>query len=164
MKKLLLGILFTCTTCLCFGQKNLISYEDLKYLLHNNIMEADTFLMAKGYTLASKNIKTKNREYTLPIKGGTHVNITLRADGKKLYMEIETNELEQYNLINNSISQYLNKEGSIGDVQVYAIKNFCNIYITVSDTMPYDPLKKDYVMQIIPDKNVTAYDWFNYSK
>ncbi|MDB5118306.1 MAG: hypothetical protein JWQ79_3798 [Mucilaginibacter sp.] len=158
MKKLLLGILFTCSACVCFGQKNLISYEDLKYLLHNNQEQNDTFLTAKGFTVTVKNNKTKNREYNLAIKGNTHVTINMRADGKKQFMEIETNELEQYNLLNNSISQYLNKESSIGDVQVYAIKNLCNIYITVTDTMPYDPLKREYTMQVVPDKNVTAYD------
>lgn len=158
MKTLFVCLLFTCISCLCFGQKSLISYEDLKYLLHNNIMEADTFLTAKGYTVAVKNNKTKNREYTLPIAGGTHVTIGIRADGKKIYMELETNDLGQYTLLNNSISQYLNKEALIDDVQIYAIKNLCNIYITVNDTMPYDPLKRDYVMQIVPDKNVTAFD------
>jgi|ERR1700761_7699015 len=158
MKKLLMGILFTCTTCLCFGQKNLISYEDLKYLLHNNLQEDDNFLAAKGYKAEIKNDKTKTREYNMQLQGNTHVTLTIRADGKKQYMEIETDDVTQYNLINNSISQYLNKEGSIGDVQTYWVKNLCNIYITVTDTKPYNPLKKDYVMQIVPDKHVTTYD------
>jgi predicted house-cleaning NTP pyrophosphatase (Maf/HAM1 superfamily) len=158
MKKLLLGILFTCTTCLCFGQKNLISYEDLKYLLHNTLQEGDTFLSAKGYKVEAKNDKAKTREYSMQLQGNTHVMLTMRADGKKQYMEIETDDVTQYNLINNSISQYINKEGSIGDVQTYWVKNLCNIYITVTDTKPYNPLKKDYVMQIVPDKHVVAYD------
>jgi hypothetical protein len=157
MKKLLMGIFFTCTTCLCFGQKNLISYEDLKYLLHNNLQDDDAFLAAKGYK-AEINDKAKTREYNMQLQGNTHVTLTIRADGKKQYMEIETDDVTQYNLINNSISQYLNKEGSIGDVQTYWIKNLCNIYITVTDTKPYNPLKKDYVMQIVPDKHVTTYD------
>ena len=157
MKKLLIGIFFTCTTCLCFGQKNLISYEDLKYLLHNNLQEDDNFLAAKGYK-AEINDKAKTREYNMQLQGNTHVTLTIRADGKKQYMEIETDDVTQYNLINNSISQYLNKEGSIGDVQTYWVKNLCNIYITVTDTKPYNPLKKDYVMQIVPDKHVTTYD------
>ena len=105
MKNLVLAVLLTCSTCVCFGQKNLISYEDLKYILHNNLQKADTFLMAKGYTLALKNTKTNNRVYTLPIKGGTHINVSLRADGKRLFMELETNAMEQYDLLNNSISQ-----------------------------------------------------------
>jgi hypothetical protein len=158
MKKILLSIVFICSGILCFAQTNLISYEDMKYLLHNNLLHADTFLMAKGYTVRSKNDKTKNREYVLPINGGTHVDLTLRADGKKLFMEIETNEISQYNLINNSISQYINKAGSIGDVQTYTVKDLCNIYITVTDAVPYDPMKKDYDMQIVADKNVTAYN------
>lgn len=158
MKKIVFIAIFIFSAGLCFGQKNLISYEDLKYILHNNLQKADTFLMAKGYTLTVKNTKTQNREYILSIKGGTHVSINLRADGKKIFMELETNELEQYNLINNSISQYIHKSGMVGDIQTYAVKNLGNIYISVTDTMPYDPLKKDYVMQIVADKNITAYD------
>jgi hypothetical protein len=158
MKNLQFTLLLTCCSCFCFAQKSLLSYEDIKYLLHNNLHQADTFLMAKGYTLVQKNIKTNNRQYTLPIKGGTHVTVTMRADGKKLFMELETTAVEQYDLLNSSISQYIHKESTIGDVQIFEIKNLCNIYITVTDTMPYDPLKRDYVMQIIPDKNITAYD------
>ncbi|MDB4926489.1 hypothetical protein [Mucilaginibacter sp.] len=158
MKNLVLAVLLTCSTCVCFGQKSLISYEDLKYILHNNLQRADTFLMAKGYTLTLKNTKTNNRIYTLSIKGGSHVNVSLRADGKRLFMELETNAMEQYDLLNNSISQYIHTKGAIGDIQTYVIKNLCEIYITTNDTMPYDPLKKDYVVQIISDKNITAYD------
>jgi len=134
----------------------LISYEDMKYILHNNLLHADTFLMSKGYTLKVKDDKKKTREYTLAIKGGTHVDLTLRADGKRLFIDLETNELGQYNLINNSISQYINKAGSTADVQTYVIKDLCSIYITVNDTMPYDPMKRDYDMQIVADKSVTA--------
>jgi len=158
MKTTLLTATLIFSSIFCFAQTNLISYEDLKYLLHNNLLQADTFLMAKGYTLKSKNDKTKNREYNLPIKGGTFVSLHLRADGKKLFIDMETNELSQYNLINNSISQYLNKAGSTGDVQTYTIKDLCNIYITVTDMVPYDPIRKDYDMQIVADKNVTAYN------
>jgi hypothetical protein len=127
-------------------------------MLHNNLEQADTFLTAKGYVTIAKSIKTKNRTYKLNIKGGTFVKLTMRADGKKQFIELETNELAQYTLINNSISQYINNEGSIGDIQTYVIKDLCNIYITVNDTQPYDPLKKNYVMQIVPDKNVMAFD------
>ena len=134
----------------------MISYEDMKYILHNNLLHADTFLMSKGYTLKVKDDKKKTREYTLAIKGGTHVDLTLRADGKRLFIDLETNELGQYNLINNSISQYINKAGSTADVQTYVIKDLCSIYITVNDTMPYDPMKRDYDMQIVADKSVTA--------
>lgn len=158
MKSIFLTITFVFSGLFCFAQSNLVSYEDLKYLLHNNIAHADTFFTAKGYALKLKNDKTKNREYYLSIQGGTYVKVHLRADGKKLFMEIETNELSQYNLINNSISQYINKAGSVGDVQTYNVKDLCSIYITVSDTVPYSPIRKDYDMQIVADKNVTAYN------
>jgi hypothetical protein len=158
MKKLLLSMLFSCIAITCFGQKNLISYEDLKFLLHNNLEQADTFLVAKGYSAIKKVFKKKTATYRNVISGGTFVNLALRADGRKQFIELETNDLNQYTLINNSISQYLNTEGSIGDVQTYTIKNLCNIYITVNDVMPYNPLKRNYLMQVVPDKSVTAYD------
>jgi len=158
MKKLLFSLIFSCPVGLCFGQQNLISYEDIKFLLHNNLAQADTFLTAKGYSITQRNVKTQNRIYQLNLKEGTFIMLTMRADGKKQFIELETNELSQYTLINNSISQYINKEGSIGDVQTYFIKNLCSIYITVNDTRPYNPLRRDYVMQIVPDKHVTAYE------
>lgn len=141
-----------------FSQKSLISYEDIKYLLHNNINQADTFLTAKGYVVAKKDNRTKNRKYTLTLDGGTHNTISLRADGKRLFIELETNELNQYTLIRESISQYIVKDSMVADIQTFAVKDLCNIYITINDTVPYDALRKDYDIQIVGDKNVTAYN------
>ena len=42
-----------------FCQKSLISYEDIKYLLNNNIHQADTFLTAKGYVITKKTTTPK---------------------------------------------------------------------------------------------------------
>jgi len=54
------------------AQKSLISYEDIKYLLHNNLAHADTFLTAKGYVIAKKDNNTKNRKYVAtPYRGHT---------------------------------------------------------------------------------------------
>ncbi|MDB4923846.1 hypothetical protein [Mucilaginibacter sp.] len=141
-----------------FSQKSLISYDDIKYLLNNNIHQADTFLIAKGYIIAKKDNDTKNRKYALTLPGGTHNNISLRADGRRLFIEIETNELNQYNLIRESISQYLIKDGMAADVQTYTVKELGNIYITINDTMPYDPMRKDYDIQVVGDKHITAYN------
>lgn len=142
----------------CFSQKNLISYDDIKYLLHNNLFHADTFLMAKGYTLTKKDNANKNRSYALTMQGGTHSSINVRSDGKRLFVEIETNEVDQYNLIRESIAQYLNKDAMVADVQTYTVKDLGSIYITINDTIPYDPLRKDYDIQIVPDKHITAYN------
>jgi len=150
--------MLTGSTFLCFGQANLISYEDIRFLLHNNLMQADTFLTAKGYTTKVKDDKKKTREYILSIKGGTHVDITLRADGKRLFIDLESNELSQYNLINNSVAQYINKASSTPDMQTYVMKDLCTIYITSTESPQFDPLKRDYDMQIVADKNVTAFN------
>ena len=157
MRKLFLLLVFTVCGTLCFGQKNLLSYDDLKYLLTNNLQKTDTFMMAKGYEITVKNNKTNNRTYS-SVSGDSHVDINMRSDGKRLMIEIETNVLSQYDLIHNSIAQYLNKESTTVDVQTYVVKDLGTIYITVTDTSPYDPLKREYDIHVVPDKRITAYN------
>lgn len=104
MKLLFFAAVFTFFSPACFGQKSLLSYDDIKYLLHNNLNQADTFLTAKGYVISKKDINNKNRKYTLTLPGNTYNNIAVRLDGKRLFIEIETDEPDQYNLIRESIS------------------------------------------------------------
>ncbi len=52
-----------------FCQKSLISYDDIKYLLHNNINMSDTFLVAKGYVIVKKDNNNKTRKYSLTFQG-----------------------------------------------------------------------------------------------
>ena len=157
MKKLFLFVVFTVSAMFCFGQKNLLSYEDLKYLLINNLQKTDTFMMAKGYLITNKNNKTNNRTYS-SVSGDSHIDINVRIDGKRLMVEIETNVLSQYDLIHNSIAQYVLKDSMSADVQTYNVKDLGSIYITVSDTSPYDPLKREYDIHVVPDKRITAYN------
>jgi len=156
MKHLFLALLFMISSTVCLGQKNLVSYDDIKYLLHINLTKADTFLTAKGYYVAKKDNNSKNRKYALAMPGGKYNNINLRSDGKKIYIEIETNEINQYNLIRESVSQYLVKDGVVADIQTYAVKDLGNIYIEINDSVPYNPLTKEYSIHIVPDKNITA--------
>ncbi len=157
MKKLSLLLVFIASATFCFGQKNLLSYDDLKYLLINNLQKTDTFMMAKGYQVTVKNNKTNNRTYS-SVSGDSHVDVNVRSDGKRLMIEIETNVLSQYDMIHNSIAQYINKQASTADVQTYVVKDLGSIYITVSDTSPYDPLKREYDIHVVPDKRITAYN------
>ncbi|HVV55116.1 MAG TPA: hypothetical protein VHC47_07325 [Mucilaginibacter sp.] len=157
MKKLTLLTLFAVSCISCFAQKSLLSYEDLKYLLINDLSKTDTFMMAKGYEVKVKNSKTKNRTYSSS-SGDLHIDIQVRQDGKRLLVEIETNVLSQYDLIHNSIAQYVTKDAMTPDVQTYVVKNLGTIYITVTDTTPYDPLKREYDIHIVPDKRITAYN------
>jgi len=114
-------------------------------------------MMAKGYVIASKNNNTKNRSYKSET-GSSHVDVDIRLDGKRLFIEIQTNELEQFDLIHNSLAQYINKDGMTGDVQTYVVKEIGSIYITVNDTAPYDPLKREYDIHVVSDKHITAYN------
>ena len=158
MKKTLLSIVLFLTAGICFGQSKLISYDDLTYLLHNNINKADTFFLAKGYELTDKNVKKNTRKYALGIPGGTYANFNLRSDGRRIFIEIETNEPEQYNLIYNSISQYVNKQASTADVQSFVVKDLGSIYIMSTESVPYNPLRRDYTIQVVSDKSITTYN------
>lgn len=83
--------------------------------------------------------------------------MNVRADGRRIFIDMQTTEIAQLNLIQNSISQYLNKESITGaDILTYTIKNLATIYITTNDTVPYSPIRKNYDIQIVADKNVTA--------
>ncbi|MFB9844678.1 hypothetical protein [Mucilaginibacter ginsenosidivorans] len=157
MKKLVLLVYLGFSASLCFGQKHLLSYDDLKFMLINSLQKTDTFMMAKGYTISVKNNKSNNRTYS-SVSGSSHVDINVRQDGKRLLVEIETNLLSQYDLIYNSIAQYVDKQGSTTDVQTYVVKDLGSIYITVTDTNPYDPLKREYDIHVVPDKRITAYN------
>jgi hypothetical protein len=158
MKQLLLSTLFFCFGTTCFAQTNLISYDDLSYVLHNNINKADTFFTAKGYTLTKKDEKKNIRRYDLKIPGGTYVTTSLRSDGKRMFIEMETNELAQYNMLYNSIAQYVNKENSTADVQYFKVKDLGEIYVMVNDAVPYNPTRREYSIRIVSDKSITAYN------
>jgi hypothetical protein len=158
MRILLICLISVSFSTFCFGQKSLVSYDDIKYLLHNNLRQADTFLVAKGYLLTKQDNKNKNRKYSLTTPDKTFVNIDMRSDGKRLFIEIETNEIGQYDLIRESISQYLDKDSMAAGIQTYSVKDLGSIYITINDTVPYNPIKKDYDIQVVGDKHITAYD------
>ncbi|RYU92258.1 hypothetical protein EWM62_02145 [Mucilaginibacter terrigena] len=158
MKHLLLTALLFCFASTGFAQTNLISYDDLSYLLHNNINKADTFFTAKGHTLVKKDEKKNLRNYSLKIPGGTYVNTNVRVDGRRMYVEMETNELAQYNMIYNSISQYLDKESATPDVQTFTVKDLGVIYVMVNDAVPYNPIRREYTIRIVANKGITAYN------
>lgn len=158
MKKILITAVFLCLTYAGFAQGKLISYEEIQYLLHNNINRDDSLLLAKGYTQTEKNEKKKTRLYTLNTPRGTFIRLNMRADGRRMFLELETNDIQQHDVIISSITQYPHKTEEMGDMLVYIIKDLASVYITSTDMKPYDPMKKNYLMQIAPEKNVMAYD------
>src|SRR5688500_1398612 len=132
MKKIILSLIIICTSVASFSQSKLLSYEDVKFLIRNDLNQADTFLLSKVYTLKSKNVKKKYSEYTMPREGRTFINVNLRMDGRCMFMEIETTDVTQYNLIYNSILQYPHKFSVNGaDIETYAIKDLFTAYIIV---------------------------------
>ena len=158
MKKILITAIFSCLTYVGFAQGKLISYEEIQFMLHNNINRDDSLLLSKGYTQKSKNEKKRTREYTLATNRGTYINLTMRADGRRLFMELATNDIQQHDVLMSSIGQYPHKTETMGDMDIYILKDLGSIYITQTENVPYDPMKKNYLIQIAPEKNVMAFD------
>lgn len=157
MKSIVLIAVLSFISLKGFSQKQIISYEDMKYLVENNLAKADTFLMAKGYAI-DKSSKKTNHKYSIKMQGGTNSNIDLRADGKRIFVEIQTDEISQYNMIYNSISQFLIADGGNADVKTFNVKELGTIYILTSDKVPYSPIRKDYDIHLVADKLITSYN------
>ena len=158
MKKILITAIISCLAYTGFAQGKLISYEEIQFMLHNNINRDDSLLLGKGYTQKSKNEKKRTREYTLATNRGTYINLTMRADGRRLFMELATNDIQQHDVLMSSIGQYPHKTETMGDMDIYILKDLGSIYITQTENVPYDPMKKNYLIQIAPEKNVMAFD------
>lgn len=158
MKKIVFTAALMLSAGLLFAQSNLISYDDIRFMLHNTLPKNDEFLVSKGYVPVAGKNSTKNKKYTLTLPGSTHNNIELRSDGKKIFIQIESNLLGQYDMIKNSIASFKIDASAGPDTEAFLVKNLGNIYIITSDSVPYDPLKKDYEIQIVPDKNIAAID------
>jgi len=157
-KRLLLTALAALSFGFCHAQNGQLSYEDLKFLVHNNLPIADTFLMVKGYKIVKKNDVKKTRNYSITPPNGIYENTSIRQDGKKIYIEVESNSIEQYNLIHDSIVQFLDKSSSTAGIQVFATKDLGSIYIMLDDATTVDPLKKEYTIQVVASKNITSYN------
>jgi uncharacterized protein (DUF342 family) len=155
MKKITLFIPLIFLATLCFGQKGAISYEDIKFILRNNLMQDDTFLNIKGYVTVKKDNDTKNRQYTISGLSDTYTKLNLRLDGKRMYIELETNQPGQFALIHDSIVQFLDKNAGTPGIQTYVVKDLGTIYVTSEEAPDGNPLKRDYDIQIAGDKHIT---------
>jgi tRNA threonylcarbamoyladenosine modification (KEOPS) complex Pcc1 subunit len=158
MKTLILFLSFFCLATVSYAQRQILSYEDLKYLIENNLGKADTFLVAKGYTIKEMNKKKNTRKYAASMQGGTVSEVELRADGRKIFVEIQTDDISQYNMIHNSIAQFVVTSASTQDIQTYNVKELGSIYISIADKQPYSPIRKDYDIHLVADKNITSYN------
>jgi len=158
MKTLIFFLSFFCLASTSYAQKQFLSYEDLKYMIENNLGKTDTFLVAKGYTITKMDKKKNTRVFSMKFPGGTKSDISVRADGKKIFVEIETNEQSQYNMINNSTAAFVTKTATEQNVTTLIVKDLGTLYIQVSDPVPYDALRKDYDIHLVADKNIMSYN------
>jgi len=156
IKKLLLLTALCCFTALAYGQQKFLSYDDLVYLETNNLQKAGNFMQSKGYSpLKSK--KQGNLKFTLQ-SGVNTSQVEIRSDGRRVYIYIATDEIQQFNLLYNSILPYLESTEENSGITIYKVKDLGIIYTTSNDKVPYSPIKRDYDISIVSDKNITAYN------
>ncbi|MDT3401424.1 hypothetical protein QE417_000496 [Mucilaginibacter terrae] len=157
MKKILLAFTLCISSLLCQAQQNLLSYDDFVFLINNNLQKADDFMQSKGYSKV-KTKKAGNLKYHMALSGSSSTDVEIRADGRRLYIYIATDELQQLNLVNNSIEPFLLSKEDNSGVTNYKVKDLGNIYVMITDKVPYNPIKKDYDIRIVSDKQITAYN------
>lgn len=157
MKKILLIISLCLGSFLCKAQQNLLSYDDFVFLINNNLQKGDDFMQSKGYTKV-KTKKAGNLKYHMALPGNSASDVEIRADGRRLYIYIATDELQQLNLVSNSIEPFLLSKEDNSGVTNYKVKDLGNIYVMITDKVPYNPIKKDYDIRIVSDKQITAYN------
>jgi hypothetical protein len=156
MKKLFLLLALCCITALAYAQQQFLSYEDIVYLETNNLQKINDFMQSKGYST----IKTK-KQGTLKFalqSGGNTTDIEIRSDGKRVYIYIATDEIQQVNLLNNSIQPYLQSTEENSGITIFKVKDLGIIYTSSNDKVPYSPIKRDYDIRIVSDSNITAYN------
>lgn len=157
MKKIFILISLSLSSFLCKAQQNLLAYDDFVYLVTNNLQKSDDFMQSKGYTKVPVK-KAGNLKYHMALSGGTSTDVEIRADGKRLYIYIATDELQQLNLVNNSVGPFLLSKEDNSGVTNFKVKDLGNIYIMINEKVPFSPIRKDYDIRIVSDKNITAYN------
>ncbi|MBS7565237.1 hypothetical protein KHS38_12560 [Mucilaginibacter sp. Bleaf8] len=155
MKISIIAILLIITSA-CTAQQ-LLSYDDFTFILTNNLQRDDAFIQSKGYVpIVTKKQREGHKKYTLQLPNGYSSEVEIRADGKRLNINIFTDYPDQYNLVTNSIAPYVLSKESNEDILSYRVKDLGNIYVVVTDKAPYNPLRKDYAIRIVADKDITA--------
>ncbi|WP_345952433.1 hypothetical protein [Mucilaginibacter sp. PAMB04168] len=156
--KILLVIAALCfSQMICQAQRNLLAYEDILYIITNNAQKADDFMQSKGYT-KHKVKKAGNLKYHLSLPGNAASDVEIRNDGKRIYIYLAKDELNQVNLLVNSISPFVLSQEDNSGITSIKVKDLGMIYMTINDKVPYSPIRKDYDIRIVSDKNITTYN------
>ncbi|WP_342645071.1 hypothetical protein [Mucilaginibacter sp. CSA2-8R] len=139
------------------AQQKLLAYDDFVYIINNNLQKSDDFMISKGYTKV-KTKKQGNQKYHLDLPGNSTSDVEIRVDGRRIYIYVATDELQQLNLVNNSIAPFLLSKEDISGITNYRVRDLGNVYEQIIDKVPFNPIKKDYDIRIVSDKNITTYN------
>jgi len=157
MKKALLFWALSLAALASHAQQKLLAYDDFVFIINNNLQKSDDFMVSKGYTKV-KTKKQGNQKYHLDLPGNNTSDVEIRIDGRRIYIYIATDELQQLNLVNNSIAPFLISQEDISGITNYRVRDLGNVYEQIIDKVPFNPIKKDYDIRIVSDKNITTYN------
>ncbi|RYE35815.1 MAG: hypothetical protein EOP42_05605 [Sphingobacteriaceae bacterium] len=119
----------------CSAQKQLLSYQDLQYIIQNNTAAVTGFLQQKDYRLQNSG-NGQTRFYGL-IADDDYNDFNFSTQGKHNTVTLLTTDTQQIEIIENSLKNYTYKNTKNG--KAYRIKN--DVISAISIKPPADAQK-----------------------
>lgn len=115
----LTGIL-SFTIVMCSAQKQLLSYQDLQYMMQNNATSISSFLQQKDYHLQPSFGDNETRFFTL-YADVDYTDISIKANSRHTYIHLSTTDLPQVELIQKALATYPYKNSK--GAKIYRVKD-----------------------------------------
>lgn len=132
MVKTLLSAVLCFSTFLCSAQKQLLTYQDLQYLMQNGKQEVKGFLQQKDYHLVSD--AENETRYMALMADIDYIDILISHTNKHHLITITTTDLPQVQMMQKALEPYHFKDSKRG--KVYKIKDdaIANLYWKEGET------------------------------
>ncbi|RYY06881.1 MAG: hypothetical protein EOP43_04950 [Sphingobacteriaceae bacterium] len=118
-QKVLLTCIFMTTAMYCSAQKQLLSYQDLQYIIQSNTAAVTGFLQQKDYHLQSAD--NKQARFFALFADEDYNDFDLSIQGKHATLTLLTTDLQQIETLENSLKNYVYKSTKNG--KTYRIKS-----------------------------------------
>lgn len=119
IKTVLTGI-FSFTIVMCSAQKQLLTYQDLQYVMQNNIPSISSFLQQKDYHLQPSFGDNETRFFTL-FADIDYTDISVKANSRHTIVHLSTTDLAQVDLIQKALVNYPFKNSK--GAKIYRVKD-----------------------------------------
>lgn len=140
-KKSFLTCVLLTATMYCSAQKQLLSYQDIQYIVQNNTAAVTSFLQQKEYHLQSSS-NGEARFFSL-IADADYNDVNFNAQGKHTILTLLTTDLPQLKLIESELQNRDFKNTKNG--KLYRIKSDAISTISIK---PPETAEKIYTIRI----------------